>query len=86
MEGEQMELTPKKIVAIAYDMTLTTVKAKNSAELATCLITLDLCMEAFDIKTLIVDWIKVQAIEAYATRTIPSTYEMLMDLVQKVKI
>ena len=79
-------MTPKKIVAIAYDMTLTTVKARDSQEVVTCLITMDACMEAFDVKPSIVNWIKVQAMEAYATRTIPSTYEMLLDLVQKVKI
>lgn len=79
-------MTPKKIVSIAYDLALITVKARDSQEVVNCLITMDACMEAFDVKPSIVDWIKVQAMEAYVTRTIPSTYEMLMDLVQKVKI
>ena len=86
MEGEYMRISAKKICSIAYDLTLTTVRARDADEVARCVQAMEFCLSAFNVSDEVTHWIQEQMITAYATRTIPSAYEMLLDLVQKVKI
>lgn len=81
-----MRISAKKIAAIAYDLTLTTVRARDADEVARCVQSMEFCLSAFNVSDSVTDWIQEQMITAYATRTIPRAYDMLLDLVQKVKL
>ena len=81
-----MGITANEIVSIAYDCCLSAVKANSIEEVNRLICTMRACLTPYGLKSSIMTWIGCQMREAFGSRTIPASFDMLMDLVQQVRI